>query len=194
MNTKFFTGDGDQGESKMGKEKISKSDLVFDVLGGLDELNSWIGFSKVEVQSFNAIQDSNKVNADVNIENILKSIQEMLFIAQAEITAIAMDIQNNSKKITIQKTEILENIIKKIDDELPVLTKFIITGGSELSARLDIARAVTRKVEKSAVRLSKEKELTPEFLKFLNRLSSVLFALARYANFKLGIKEENPSY
>jgi len=188
MNTKFFTGEGDNGESKMGNQKISKGDLVFDVLGGLDELNSWIGFCRVEAEK-NEIKD-----IPLEIQVILKEVQNNLFVAQAEIAAIAMDIQNNSKKITAEKTIILEQMIKKIDLELPPLTKFIIVGGSEISVRLDIERAIARRVEKSAVKLSKEKKLTSEFLKFLNRLSSILFALARYANFKLDIKEENPSY
>lgn len=197
MNTQFFTGAGDTGKSKIGKTEISKADFLFDVLGNLDELNSWLGFCKVAAGK-TYIRLKNFRKDSIEILPILKEIQEMLFIAQAEIAAIGLSADppagGNSKKITAEKTEFLERIIGEIDSVLPPLKNFVIPGGSELSARLDIARAISRRVEKSAVKYGKEKELSPELLKFLNRLSSALFALARYANFKLGIKEENPNY
>jgi len=89
--------------------------------GGFCELNSWIGFCRVEAEK-NEIKD-----IPLEIQVILKEVQNNLFVAQAEIAAIAMDIQNNSKKITAEKTIILEQMIKKIDLELPPLTKFIIS-------------------------------------------------------------------
>lgn len=193
MKTKFFTGVGDAGKVKIGKMEISKADFLFEVLGNLDELNSWLGFCKMAAGK-TYIRLRNFRKDSIEIFPILKEIQEALFIAQAEIAAIGLGVKNNNKKITPAKTEFLEKIIGEIDTFLSPLKNFVIPGGSELSSRLDIARAISRRVEKTTVRYSKEKELSPELLKFLNRLSSALFALARYANFKLGIKEENPSY
>lgn len=189
MKTRFFTGMGDAGKVKIGKMEISKADFLFEVLGGLDELNSWLGLCSVEAEK---IFKRNK--ALVNIYRILREIQNTLFIAQAEVATIGLGIEKNDKTITQVKIDYLEDIIKKIDEELPPLKNFIIPGGSELSVHLDIARAVSRRVEKATVRFSKKKNLSATMLKYLNRLSSALFALARYANFKLGIKEENPTY
>lgn len=187
MNTKFFTGEGDQGQSKIGKSHYLKSNFLFAVLGGFDELNSWLGFCRAEAEKI-------KIAEPVNIAVTLKNIQEILFIVQAEVAALGFNFDKNTKKITVEKIEFLEDVIKKIDEVVPPITKFIIPGASELSARLDVGRALSRKVEKMSVGLSRRKELSPELLKFLNRLSSVLFALARYANYKLGVKEDNPTY
>jgi len=193
MKTQFFTGAGDAGKSKIGKMEISKADFLFEVLCGFDELNSWLGLCKIAAgKTYIRLKDFKRDS--IEILPVLKEIQEALFIAQAEVATLGFNIEKNEKRITQVKTDYLEEVIKKIDEILPPLTKFVIPGGSELSARLDVARALARRAEKAAVIFSEEKELPPELLKFLNRLSSCLFALARYANFKLGVKEENPSY
>lgn len=185
MRTKFFTGSGDGGKSKIGKRRISKADFLFEVLGSLDELNSWLGLCRIEA-------GKNKKLAEFSL--ILKEIQNSLFIVQAEIAAAGFGFKKKKIKISSEKTIFLETAIKKIDALLPKLNKFVIPGGNELTARLDFARALSRRVERQAVNFSRKKKLSGETLKFLNRLSSCLFALARYVNFRLGIKEENPSY
>ena len=189
MRTKFFTGAGDAGKSKIGKLEISKADFLFEVLGALDELNSWLGFCRVEAGE----QVYKKINKNLNIAAVLKEIQEILFIVQAGIAAIGFNFPVN-KKISPQKTAFLENTIKKIDRELPPLKKFVVPGGSEISARLDVARALSRRVERQIVIFNRKKKVSPETLKFLNRLSSALFALARYVNYKAAVREENPGY
>ena len=93
-------------------------------------------------------------------------------------------------KITKLKTERLEKEIAKIDKVVPPIKKFIIPGGSELSTKLDFARALARRAERDAVRM----KASPDLLQYLNRLSSLLFALARLANFRLKLKEKNPKY
>lgn len=166
--TIFFTGRGDKGKSVMGTKKIAKGDPVFELLGTLDELNSWLGYCQYKP---------------------LRDIQEDLFIAQAEIGLKAMG-QKSKIQITNIKTKKLEKEIIKIDKIIPPIKKFIIPGGSELSAKLDYARALARRAERAAVRA----KASPELLQYLNRLSSILFAHARLVNFKLKKKEQNPSY
>ncbi|MCP6720052.1 MAG: cob(I)yrinic acid a,c-diamide adenosyltransferase [Patescibacteria group bacterium] len=187
MRTKFFTGEGDRGESEVRGKKISKSNTLIDLLGGLDELNSWVGFCRVEAEN-NFSQ-----KGLVNVSNVVGQIQESLFVVQAEVAALGFGYPK-SPKINEDKTRYLETIIKEIDSVVPKIEKFIIVGGSELSARLDVARAIARRTERQAKKYSEEKQLREPVLKFLNRLSSILFALARYVNHELGIKEENPSY
>ncbi len=176
--TIYYTGRGDKGKSDMGAKKIAKDDPVFEALGSLDELNSWIGLCQLKAKSYN-----------------LKAIQEDLFIAQAEIGLATMGRKSNIK-ITKSKTERLEKEIARIDRIVPPIKKFIIPGASELSAKLDFARALARRAERDAVKANSLKPNTcsPELLQYLNRLSSLLFALARLVNYRLKKKEQNPSY
>lgn len=188
MNTKFFTGAGDVGESGFGQKKILKDDVLFDALGGLDTVNAYTGWCAVEAKR--AKGASPRIG---EIESHLREIQEMLFIAQAEIASIGFEIAS-TKKITANNIERLEEIIKKIDGEIPPIEKFIIPGASELEARLDITRTYTRSVERTLVHYGRAYTLSSEMLRFLNRLSSVYFVLARFANKLLAVSEKNPSY
>lgn len=182
--TKFYTGQGDKGTSKMGKSEVSKDSGLFQLLGGLDELNSWIGFCRA-----GAVKTP-KLKA---LAGWLKEVQEGLFVAQAEVAALGSGFKPKFK-IAVAKTAWLEKIIQEIDKKLPPITKFIIPGASEASSRIDVARVLARKTERAAKALSVSVRLSPELLQYLNRLSSFLFALARWTNYVLKIKEENPSY
>lgn len=172
--TIYFTGKGDKGKSAMGAKKISKADPLFEVLGTLDELNSWLGVCQYKK---------------------LKPLQEDLFIAQAEIGLKAMG-KKSKIQITKSKTQHLENKILEIDHIVPQIKKFIIPGGSELSTKLDYARALARRAERALVKASEANEAISSsvLLQYLNRLSSYLFALARLVNFRLKLKEEHPNY
>ncbi len=182
MKTKFFTGKGDKGQSAFGKKKLPKDDILFDVLGNLDELNSWTGLCRVA--------------ASRDIAPVLRDIQETLFMVQADVAAIGFGYKTKGFREKIaEKTLGIEKVIGQVDKKLPAIKKFILPGGSELSARLDVARVVARRAERTAVRFNnKKKKLSPELLQFLNRLSSVFFALARYANYVKEVREENPKY
>lgn len=182
--TIYYTGRGDKGKSEMGARKISKSDPLFDALGALDELNSWIGLCRSELR---------KDKRFVDIERSLLRIQETLFIAQAELAMIGM---RRSSKIMIQKekTVDLEQEIAEIDKKVPQIKQFIIPGASEVSARLDVARSLARNVERAFVKFAQKQKLNPNLLQYLNRLSSILFAHARMVNYVLKVREENPSY
>jgi len=189
MKTIFFTGFGDKGSSEVGGKKFSKDEQVFELLGSLDELNSFIGFARANAKK---IKDSGEKNS---IQDSLKRLQELLFIAQAEVAALAFHHRSAElKKIKKEHVEYLEETITGIDAILPPLNAFIISGEDELSACVDIARTAARRTERIAVKTSDELSLSPEFLQFFNRLSSVLFALARYASHEQKIKEDHPKY
>ncbi len=182
MRTLFFTRNGDSGKSGLGAKKIKKDDALFDALGALDSVNSLVGWCAVV--------------ADKKIPKLYRdliAVQEMLFIAQAELAGVGFGI-NSAQTIDATSVKRLEAMILNVDAMLPPLKQFVLPGGSELAARLDIARAAARDAERAVVRFSTKKKCSSEFLMFVNRLSSVLFAFARYANFKLGVKERNPSY
>ncbi len=181
MKTQFYTGRGDKGQSYFGKKKLPKDNALFDLLGDLDELNSWTGLARVEARK--------------DLAGILKIVQQNLFIVQAEVAVIGFGYEvGGFRKIDAGRTGEIERTIRSVDKKMPPLRKFILPGGSELSARLDIARAMARRAERAAVKFNRSKKLSPALLQFLNRLSSLFFALARYANHKKRIREENPRY
>lgn len=190
MRTKFFTGEGDKGQSRVGKTRLKKSEPFFDLIGDLDELNSWLGFCGVALQKKLAVKAGSE---KILLIAILKRLQEILFVVQAEAAAVKFGYQRGPK-VSVENVYFLEKIIKAVDRELPKISKFIISGGSEAASRLDLARATARRAERRAVAFSSGKKLNPPALQFLNRLSSLLFALARYVNYRSGVKEENPSY
>jgi len=119
---------------------------------------------------------------------ILEEIQENLFIVCAHVAGA-------EKNITGQKIKRMEEMIAQCEKRLPPITTFTIAGGTELSALLDFARTLARRAERRTVAVNDETgTINPEVLKYMNRLSSILFALARLTNLKSGIKEVSPSY
>lgn len=181
----LYTGKGDDGTTKffgVDKQRVSKSSPVAEALGNLDELNSLLGL--VKVKSFEA---DLKI-LDQSFGNIVEGIQENLFTISANIAGA-------DKSITEEKVKEVEEIIAECEKELPPIKTFSIAGGTELSALFDFARTLARRAERRVVVVNEDvNPIAPEILKYLNRLSSILFALARLTNHRSGIKEGAPRY
>ncbi len=191
----LYTRKGDAGttkdfNSKPGERK-SKSSCQTEALGSLDELNSFIGLVKVKVSktvwSVNVTADSG-----INIKTpkeLMHWVQECLFMIQAEVAGAP-------KKIPEDKITSMEKIIDTIEAQLPPITTFFISGGTELAALFDVCRTLARKAERRVVAGIEATDfvLDPPALAFLNRLSSLFYALARLTNHTSGIKEIPPSY
>ena len=176
----LYTGKGDKGTTTAfgcNQQRVSKSSELPEALGALDELNAFIGFVKMR-----AVESS-------RIATAIRGIQENLFIIQAE-TAGA------EKKLKEGTVEEIGKIVNDIEKEIPPIKGFSIAGGTELSALLDVARTLARRAERRiiAVQEAKLRELSPETMAYMNRLSSLLFALARLANHLAGVDEESPHY
>jgi cob(I)alamin adenosyltransferase len=126
---------------------------------------------------------------DTSYASILEKIQQMLFSIQAELGG-------SPHLITQEHVTYLEDIIGVVEKEIPPITTFIVYGGTLISAQLDVARAVSRRCERLVVGVSKQgmRKVNPNTLQFLNRLSSVLYALARYSNYSHNCIERPPSY
>lgn len=182
----LYTRKGDKGTTKVFDTKsgtrISKSSCQTESLGTLDELNSFLGLVKIK---------SEKVDwsvCDISLEKIVFWVQNNLFIIQAQIAGADKNIEEN-------KIIEMENWIDSIEKELPPITTFFISGGTELASLLDISRTMTRKAERRVIKSVEEGvAVNPNTLVFLNRLSSLFYALARLTNYKSGIKEVAPSY
>jgi len=181
----LYTRKGDKGTtSTFGcDQRISKSSAVAEALGTLDEINSFLGVCKVLAQQ--AKVESGKLK----VEEIINSAQQNLFIVQAELAGA-------DKVITKEKVEEVEKIIDDIEKELPPIKTFFISGGTILSANLDFARTLVRRAERRVVGVYEEGEVKiGEYtISYLNRLSSLLYALARLSNHKSAITEKSPTY
>jgi cob(I)alamin adenosyltransferase len=176
----LYTGKGDSGTTTAfgcNQQRISKSSELPEALGALDELNAFLGLVKMR-----AIDSP-------RIATAIREIQESLFIIQAE-TAGA------DKRVGKDTVLQVEKLVKEIEKEIPPIKGFSIAGGTELSALLDVARTLARRAERRiiAVKEMSLRDLSDETMAYMNRLSSLLFALARLANHLSGVAEENPKY
>ena len=173
----LYTRKGDKGDTaSFGcKQRFSKNSALTEALGSLDELNSLLGICKTKATDFEF--------------KIIENVQNNLFIIQANIAGA-------DKRITQKKIDEIEKIIDEIEKELPPIKSFFLPGGSELAAYFDYSRAICRRAERRIVAHfeSEKAQSNGKSLAYLNRLSSLLYALARFANFKLKIKEIPPKY
>lgn len=182
----LYTGKGDNGTTKTFgcDQRISKSSAIAEALGSLDEINSFLGLCKIKSEKEKFILPNGTI-ASKEIHNIQKN----LFIIQAEIAGSEISIKE-------EKIKDIEKIINDIEKELPPIKSFFISGGTKLAVLFDISRTIARRAERRVVEVSEEgKTKVSDFSKaYLNRLSSLLYALARLTNHKFGIKEESPDY
>jgi len=181
----LYTRKGDKGMTTIFgcDQKISKSSAIAEALGALDEINSFLGLCKVHKESV-----SLKLSA-VSFSEIIHKVQQNLFIIQAELAGA-------QKSISEDRIKEIEKIIDAVEKELPLIKTFFISGGTELSALFDVARTIARRAERRVVEVSEEgkQKISENSLAYLNRLSSLLYALARLTNHKSGITEQIPSY
>lgn len=179
----LYTRRGDKGDTGIFgcKQRFSKNSVLMEALGSIDELNSLLGICKVK------LKDLRFKIQNLRLTNIIEQIQQNLFIIQANLAGA-------DKKIIQDKISEIEKIIDDIEKQLPPIKSFFLSGGNELSAYLDYARTISRKTERRVVALSETKKIDIEILAYLNRLSSLFYALARFINFKFKIKEIAPKY
>lgn len=169
---KIYTKTGDSGiTSLFGGEKISKNSERINAIGAVDEANSTIGL----------IETSNKEFLYMMSEkSLITEIQNYLFTVGADLSAPHED-QDYVKRITFEDVEKLEGYIDFLDEKLPELKSFILPRG-----HFHHARVVVRRAERSVSELD---HVNPYVLKFLNRLSDLLFVMARYEDFVNEVQE-----
>ena len=186
----LYTGTGDNGTTTLfhcNQGRISKSANIIEALGALDELNAYLGVVKVYSEEDHLKILINKKNILYN--SILKDIQQTLFVIQAEIAGSDIHVSKENLKE-------IEDVIKTISELLPPITSFTVSGGSILSAELDFSRTLARRAERRIVQVQDEgiKILNLLTITYMNRLSSILFAMSRHANYLLSIPEDHPRY
>ncbi|VAX29046.1 ATP:Cob(I)alamin adenosyltransferase [hydrothermal vent metagenome] len=165
---KIYTKTGDKGKTSLfGGERVDKDDLRVECYGTVDELNSTLGLTITEI-------------TNTEVKDTLKQIQNDLF-------NLAGELATPSKKefvspINQKQIEFLENQIDNFEEKIPPLKQFILPGGSKGAALLHVARSVCRRSERIVVKLSKNDVISDNIIIYLNRLSDLLFVLARFEN------------
>ena len=163
--TRIYTRAGDGGETSLGDlSRVSKLDPLVRAYGAVDELNSVVGWAAV-------------ANADPR----LARIQNELFDLGADLS---VPYREGDGKLRVEQAAVdrLEADCDEANAGLPQLRSFVLPGGSEAAARLHVARAVCRRAEREVLGAAQERELNPLAVVYLNRLSDLLFILARAAN------------
>ena len=181
----LYTRAGDNGETGLfgTPERLPKDAVRIDALGSLDEANALVGLCKVKTLA-------EKVRIEATGETfaeILEQVQQNLFTIQAEVGGA-------DKHLNDDAVYTLEQYIAGIEEELPELKTFLLSGGTGLSALLDFTRTVVRRAERCAVTVHRDAALSENTLAYLNRLSTLFFALARLTNTRTGKEEFPPSY
>ncbi len=180
-NTTFYTG-----------ESVRKNDPRIEVVGTIDELNSLIGL----VMAYTREREEEQKGNDTEIRVMLERVQHDLFTVGAELTMLSAKQMPQSVKLptmTEQHIQDMECMIDEVQEKLKEQKSFLLPGGTRLSAWLHFSRTVTRRAERDVVGLMEQIEVNPEVLRYLNRLSDLLYVLARYAN-KEVVSEQQPMY
>lgn len=166
---KIYTKTGDDGSTGLfSGTRVSKDSSYIDAYGTVDELNSWLGFCGA-------------VSRDKEISEELVHIQNDLHVVCADL-ATPMESKAKIDRVKAERAKRLEGRIDEFEKELKPLTQFILAGGSELGARLHIARTVCRRAERLVVAHASKEKVNHEVVVYLNRLSDYLFVIARLAN------------
>lgn len=185
---KIYTKTGDKGQtSLLSGKRVNKNDPRLMAYGTVDELNSSLG---VVIAHLNILKS--QANQSAHAEEMmfwLKTIQNQLFTVGSHLACDSEKWQSQLPVISADFVESLERIIDKCETQLPKLKNFILPGGSRISAFLHVSRTVCRRAEREVVAI--ENSTTPEIITvYLNRLSDLLFVLARYTNFREGFPDQ----
>jgi cob(I)alamin adenosyltransferase len=168
--TRIYTRAGDAGETSLGDgTRVPKTDLRIEAYGTVDELNSFVGYALAG-------------DLPEEFRPWLEQVQNDLFDLGADLSVPLEDRRRERLRVTTAQVERLEELCDLVNERLEPLKSFVLPGGTESSARLHVARAVCRRAERLAVALAGEHAVNPAALAYLNRLSDLLFILARAAN------------
>jgi cob(I)alamin adenosyltransferase len=174
---KIYTRTGDEGETSLfDGTRVPKDDARVDAYGDVDELNAWLGLARSSLR-------------ETDLDEALTRIQRDLFAVGAELADPAQKIAARVTKAAITDADVerLEELIDRLQEELEPLRRFILAGGAPAGAALHVARAVCRRAERRIIAL--QPRPGAKVLRYINRLSDLLFVLARVVNKRAGVGE-----
>ena len=175
---KVYTRTGDDGTTGLfGGGRVSKADARVDVYGTIDELNSVVGVVRT-------------CAPPDDVDALLADMQSELFDLGAELACVpGKDAKLTTPRVGEDQIVRMERFIDRLDDELPPLTTFILPGGSPAAAHLHHARTVCRRAERGLVGLSAHEPVRADAVRYLNRVSDLLFVMARACNARAGLSD-----
>jgi cob(I)alamin adenosyltransferase len=173
--SKVYTRTGDGGETSLvGGQRVSKASHRVAAYGDVDELNSFLGLVRSKL-------------SDAEIDEVLGLIQNDLFTLGADLASpAAVEVP----RINASFVASLEEFADRFLDQMEPLREFILPGGSEAGAALHVSRTIARRAERCAVLLAQSEEVNAHAIAYLNRLSDLLFILARAVNHRAGAPEK----
>lgn len=178
--TKIFTKTGDKGKTSLfGGKRVSKDSVHIKAIGDLDELNASLGLCGSTAKS-------------KETQKILTLVQNALFNIGAEIANPDRKGKNTKRIFKLEQSNVdeLEKIIDQVDSRLKPISNFILPGGTESASILHLARSITRRTERRVIELSKKEEINTVIFSYINRLSDLLFVLARNENRMASVKDK----
>lgn len=178
---RIYTRQGDRGETSLaGGQRVPKDALRIECYGTVDELNALAGLARCSAEEHEPLAP---------LARILKRVQHELFNLGAILATSAEDVHPRQARVTDAEVAELEREIDMMNAALPPLRSFVLPGGSRINAELHVCRTVCRRAERIAVTLSREEDIPPEAIRYLNRLSDAFFVWSRWVNATLGLAE-----
>jgi cob(I)alamin adenosyltransferase len=179
MSRSIYTRKGDKGKTGvLTGERIDKIDPRIEAYGTVDELIASLGISKVFSESI--------------LADRIHKIQQHLFMIAAELATPIQHFEERNelvkaiKRTSSEDVTKLEEIADELTDQLPPIKNFVIPGGTKSAAFLHQSRTICRRAERNIIRFMNQEDVNPEILRYINRLSDLLFVFSRFANVKLG--------
>ncbi len=171
----IYTRTGDKGKTGLfNGKRVAKDSLIIEAIGSVDELNASLGVAIAESQKSKVKSQ----NYNLKLKNELEQIQQDLF----EIGAMLANPRNKSSVDFEKRAKEFEDLIDAYTKKLPRLFNFILPGGGEAGSSLHLARTVSRRAERRIISLFKKSKLDKGILIYINRLSDLLFTMARFVN------------
>jgi cob(I)alamin adenosyltransferase len=183
--TKVYTRTGDRGETALvGGKRMPKDSLRIEAYGTIDELNSVVGLARV----------FNEENLDAGaahelLDEVLCRLQDELFDLGSELATPPEFFQPGMYRVGESEIERLENLMDQCQEDLEPLKSFVLPGGGRIGAYLHQCRTVCRRAERDILRLSRQEEVNPNVIKYVNRLSDLFFVLSRWIAKQTGEQE-----
>ncbi len=170
---KYYTGVGDKGKTSIAGKRVRKDSNIINAIGDVDEVNASLG------HAYSFINDE-------EVKGILKDLERCLYVVGSELSGYIRVVKSKVKPIDGEDLSRLEQTIESISKRIEPMQKFIYPNGSAGATAINVSRAMARRAERSIIKANVKDE---PLLRYMNRLSSLLFVLVRYVN-KLEKTEE----
>ena len=182
---RIYTKRGDQGETSLvGGQRLSKDARRIEAYGTVDELNSFVGAACLTAE-----ESSAQHPGMIRMAAILKRVQHELFNLGSILATMPEDVHPKQPRVTEAEIQLLESEIDEMNAGLPDLRSFVLPGGCRANVELHICRTVCRRAERVCVALAREEDVSPEAVRYLNRLSDAFFVWSRWVSSRLGAPE-----